>query len=458
MENFSDDSLNLSKLAKRHLWMHMTRMWGFGDDDVPIMVRGEGPYIWDSKGKRYLDALSGMLTVQIGHGRTELGLAAAKQSETLGYTPIWSQGHLPAIELASRLAALAPGDLNRIFFTTGGGESVESAWKLARQYYKLIGQPSRYQMISRYGAWHGVGLGALALTGLPLTQMPFEPLVPGGVKVPNTNFYRAPVEKDDLEKFGIWAADEIERAIIREGALSVAGVILEPVQSSGGCIPPPPGYWHRVRQICDRYGVLLISDDVICGFGRLGHTFGAQKYDYVPDMITVAKGLTSGYAPLGALICSDRLMEPFQKASNVFMHGVTFAGHPVSCAVALANLEILESERIYENVLNFEGSFKKVLDGLRNLSLVGDIRGDGFFYAIEIVKEQVGRVPLSNEESDRVLSFLNRALIDVGILCRADKRVDPVITLCPPLICGPSHFQEIAVALRHVLSEAEKLL
>jgi adenosylmethionine-8-amino-7-oxononanoate aminotransferase len=449
------DNERLSDLAKRHLWMHMTRMWSYDDADVPIIVSGEGAYIFDAKGRRYLDALAGMLTVQIGHGREELGKAAAKQSATLGYAPIWSQGHVPAIELAARLADLAPGDLNRSFFTTGGGESVETAWKLARQYFKAIGQPSRYKVISRYGAWHGVGLGALSLTGLPSTQIPFEPLVPGGVKVPNTNFYRAPISTEDEVAFGMWAADEIERAIVREGPSSVAAVLLEPIQASGGCITPPPGYWKRVRDICDRHGVLLVSDDVICGFGRLGHAFGAQRYDYLPDMVTMAKGLTSGYAPLGALLCRDFLMEPFLDGKSVFMHGVTFGGHPVSCAVALANLDIMENEGLFAHVLENESAFRQTLERLADLPLVGEVRGAGYFYAIELVKDAATRERLAEDESDRVLATINRKLVEVGVLCRADKRVDPVITLCPPLVCGQDQFDEIEAALREALVAAE---
>ena len=452
------ETQRLSELAKRHLWMHMTRMGNFEDQEVPVIVRGEGPYVWDARGRRYLDALAGMLTVQVGHGRQELAEAAARQAEQLAFWPVWGAGHPPGIELAARIANLAPGDLNRVFFVTGGGEAVESAWKLARQYHKAVGQPGRYKLISRAGAWHGVGMGALALTGLPAVQLPFEPLVPGAVKVPSTNFYRAPVFADDYEAFGEWAADEIDRAIIREGAASVAGVILEPVQSSGGCIPPPPGYFQRVREICDRHGVLLISDEVICAFGRLGHTYGAGRYDYLPDMIAVAKGLTSGYSPLGALICSDRLMEPFLQGTSTFTHGVTFAGHPVSCAVALANLDLFEAEDILGHVRANEPVFRAALGTLEDLPIVGEVRGAGFFYAIELVKDKATRGKFTDEEADRVLAHLNAGLFDAGILCRADRRVDPGIILCPPLICGPEHFDLIADVLRGLLPDAGQLV
>src|SRR5436305_2315241 len=314
-------------------------MASYTDGDVPVIVRGEGQYVFDSNGKRYLDGLSGLFVSQIGHGRTELAEAGARQASELAYFPLWSYAHPRAIELAQRLADLAPGDLNRVFFTTSGSEAVESAWKLAKQYFKAIGQPGRYKVISREIAYHGTSMGALAVTGLAPIKAPFEPLPPGGVRVPNTNFYRAPdFVAADLDAFGRWAADEIDRAIEREGPESVAAVFVEPVQNSGGCFPPPPGYFRKVREICDRHGVLMVSDEVICAFGRLGEWFGATRFGYQPDIITMAKGMSSGYSPIGAMIASDKLMEPFLGGEAMFLHGLTFAGHPVSSAVALANL------------------------------------------------------------------------------------------------------------------------
>src|SRR5262252_8529772 len=327
----------LQEAAKRNLWLHFTRHSGYANADIPIIVRGEGQYVYDQHGKRYLDGLAGLFVSQIGHGRAEVAEAGARQATELAYFPLWSYAHPRAIELAERLAVLAPGDLNRVFFTTSGSEAVESAWKLAKQYFKAIGQPGRYKVLSRAIAYHGASMGALAITGLPGIKEPFEPLPPGGVRVPNTNFYRAPAfVADDITAFGVWAADEIENAILREGPESVAAVFLEPCQNSGGCFPPPPGYFPRVRDICDRYGVLLVSDEVICAFGRLGYYFGSERYGYQPDIITFAKGVTSGYSPLGGMITSDALIQPFTEGTTSFLHGVTFAGHPVSCAVALA--------------------------------------------------------------------------------------------------------------------------
>jgi len=441
--------------ARDHLWMHFTRMSTYHQSDVPIIVRGEGPYVWDDKGKRYLDGLAGLFVVQVGHGREELAQAAAKQASELAFFPLWSYAHPKAIELAERLAHLAPGDLNRVFFTTGGGEAVESAWKVAKQYFKLSGKPLKHKVISRNIAYHGTPQGALSITGIPAAKAMFEPLVPGAHKVPNTNFYRAPEHGDDLEAFGLWAANRIEEAIEFEGPETVAAVFLEPVQNSGGCFPPPAGYFARVREICDKHDVLLVSDEVICAFGRLGHYFGSDRYGYQPDIITCAKGMTSGYSPIGAMIATDRVIEPFLHGDATFAHGYTFGGHPVSAAVALANLDIFEREKLNEHVRETAPAFRATLEKLTDLPIVGDVRGDGFFYGIEMVKDKVTRETFDDEESERLLrGFLSKALFEAGLYCRADDRGDPVIQLSPPLICDQSHFDEMEQILRSVLTEA----
>jgi adenosylmethionine-8-amino-7-oxononanoate aminotransferase len=438
-----------------HLWMHFTRMSAYRNAEVPTIVRGDGPYIWDANGRRYLDGLAGLFVVQVGHGRGELAEAASKQAAELAYFPVWSYAHPKAVELADRLAELAPGDLNKIFFTTGGGEAVESAWKLAKQYFKLTGKPTKHKVISRAIAYHGTPHGALSLTGLPELKAPFEPLVPSAFRVPNTNFYRAPEHGDDIEAFGRWAADRIAEVIEFEGPDTVAAVFLEPVQNAGGCFPPPPGYFERVREICDEYDVLLVSDEVICAFGRLGRYFGSDVYGYQPDIITCAKGLTSGYAPGGAMIASDRLFEPFARGTAMFAHGYTWGGHPVSSAVALANLEIFERERLNEHVAANSPAFRATLEKLLDLPIVGDVRGDGFFFGIELVKDKATKETFDDDESERLLrGFLSKALFEAGLYCRADDRGDPVIQLSPPLICEQSHFDEMEQILRGVLTEA----
>ena len=449
------DAEVLSAKAREHLWMHFTRQSSYANSPVPTIVKGDGAYIWDANGKKYLDALAGLFVVQAGHGRIELAEAAYRQASELAFFPIWSYAHPKAIELADRLADYAPGDLNKVFFTTGGGEAVETAWKLAKQYYKLMGKPMKTKVISRAVAYHGTPHGALSITGVPAMKQMFEPLVPGALKVPNTNFYRAPEHGDDLEAFGRWAADQIEVAIENEGADTVACVFLEPVQNSGGCFPPPPGYFQRVREICDRHDVLLVSDEVICAFGRLGTMFACDKFGYVPDMITCAKGMTSGYSPIGACVISDKVAAPFWSGTDYFPHGYTFGGHPVSSAVALANLDLFEREGLNQHVLDNEGAFRATLSKLNDLPIVGDVRGDGYFYGIELVKNKSTKETFDDAESERLLrGFLSKALYDAGLYCRADDRGDPVVQLAPPLIVGQPEFDEIEQILRSVLTEA----
>ncbi len=458
----ADQRARLQQSARDHLWLHFTRHSAYASADVPVIVRGEGAYIYDDQGKRYLDGLAGLFVGQVGHGRTELAEVAAKQAAQLAFHPLWSYAHPHAIELAERIATMAPGDLNRVFFTPGGGEAVESAWKLAKAYFKLTGKPTKHKVISRSIAYHGTPQGALSITGIPGMKAPFEPLVPSTFRVPNTNHYRAdemPGAPTDLEEFGRWAADRIGEAIEFEGPETVAAIFLEPVQNSGGCFPPPPGYFQRVREICDQYDVLLVSDEVICAFGRLGHMFGADRYDYQPDIITCAKGLTSGYSPLGAMITTDRLMEPFLEGDSSFLHGYTFGGHPVSCAVAMANLDIFENEGLNEHVLATEGAFRSTLEKLKDLPIVGDVRGDGYFYGLELVKDKDTKETFDDAESERLLrGFLSKALYDAGLYCRADDRGDPVIQLAPPLICDQQQFDEMEDILRVVLDKAWSLL
>jgi len=447
---------NRQQAARDHLWMHMARHSNLADGGtVPVITRGEGHMIYDDAGKGYIDGLAGLFVVQVGHGRSELAEAAAKQAEKLPFMPLWSYAHEPAIDLAERLAHYAPGDLNRVFFTTGGGEAVESAWKLAKQYFKLTGKPGKTKVISRAVAYHGTPQGALSITSIPGMKTPFEPLVPGTFRVPNTNFYRAPQEHADNEKeFGLWAAERIREAIEFEGPESVAAVFLEPVQNSGGCFPPPPGYFQRVREICDEYDVLLVSDEVICAFGRIGSMFACEDFGYVPDIITCAKGLTSGYSPIGAMIASDRLFEPFTRGDTTFYHGYTFGGHPVSAAVAMANLDIFEREGLNAHVKENAPAFRSTLEKLLDLPIVGDVRGEGYFYGIELVKDKATKETFTDEESERLLrGYLSGALFDAGLYCRADDRGDPVVQLAPPLTIGQKEFDQIESILRSVLTE-----
>ena len=441
----------LQQQAMRHLWMHFSRMGAYGPDhEIPIIARADGCYVYDDHGNRYLDGLSALFCVNAGHGRTELGEAAARQVEELDFYTLWSYAHPRAIELATRIASLAPGDLNRVFFTSGGSEAVESALKLARNYHRIKGKGQKHKVIAREIAYHGTSLGALSATGITELRAPFEPLTPGGCHVPNTNAYRWPDDRHPL-----WAATAIEERIVFEGPETVAAVIVEPVQNAGGCFVPPEGYFERVREICDRYDVLFISDEVICAWGRLGHWFGCERFGYVPDIVTMAKALTSAYAPMGALVASDRVAEPFMEGKESFVHGFTFAGHPVAAAVAMANIDIFEREDLCGHVLAKEGEFRQMLETLHDLPIVGDVRGAGFFQAIELVKDKETKESFDDDEAEDLLrGFLSGELYRRGLICRADDRGDPVIQLAPPLIADSEQFEEIHDVLRGVLTDA----
>ena len=451
----TETGADLQELARKHLWLHFTRMGGFdADHPIPIIARGEGAYVYDEHGNRYLDGLSGLFCCNAGHGRADIGEAMERQVRELDFVTNWSYAHPRAIELATRIANLAPGDLNHVFFTSGGSEAVESALKLARQYFRVTGKGQKHKVIAREVAYHGTTMGALMATGISGLRAPFEPFAQGGCHVPNTNSYHWPADRDPL-----WAAERIRERIEFEGPETVAAVILEPVQNAGGCIPPQEGYFQRVREICDRYDVLLVSDEVICSWGRLGHYFGCQRYGYQPDIITSAKALTSAYAPMGAMIASERLYEPFSTGTTSFVHGFTFAGHPVAAAAAMANLDVFEREDLCGNVLAKEDEFRAMLDGLRDIPIVGDVRGAGYFHAIELVKDQDTKEGFSDEESESLLrGFLSGELYRRGLICRADDRGDPVLQLAPPLICGTEHFEEIESVLRGVLTEAAERL
>jgi adenosylmethionine-8-amino-7-oxononanoate aminotransferase len=441
----------LQEQARRHLWMHFTRMGEYSDsNEIPIIVRGEGCYVYDEHGKRYLDGLASLFCTQLGHGRADLVQAGADQAKDLGYFSSWSYAHPRTIELATRVAELAPGELNRVFFTNSGSESVEAALKMARQYHRLTGKPHKHKLIAREIAYHGTTFGAMTATGIPDYRTPFEPLLPGVSHIPNTGTYRFPENRDPLE-----LAEALANRIEFEGPETVAAVIMEPVQNAGGCLLPPEGYFERVREICDEYDVLLISDEVICAWGRLGAYFGSARIGYQPDIITTAKGLTSAYAPMGAVIASDRVAEPFMQGANSFLHGATWGGHPVAAAIALANLDAFENEDVIGHVQANEGAFRAMLESLTDLPIVGEVRGMGYFYAIELVKDKETKESFDEDECETLLrGYLSTEMFERGLICRSDDRGDPVVQLSPPLIAGQQQFDEIHDVLRPVLEEA----
>ena len=435
-------------------------MGNYRDTEVPIIERGEGPYLFDVHGKRYLDMLSGLFTVQIGYSYgEELGQAALEQMRKLPYYTNWTFAHPPAAELAAKLAELAPPAINRAFFVSGGSEAVESAWKLARQYHAANGQPMRRKVISRKVAYHGTTMGALSITGITAIRTPFEPLIDGVRHVANTNRYRCKY-CSDAQECTLACADEVAETIEQEGPDTVAMVIMEPVQNSGGTFTPHPEYHRRVREICDHYGVLQVADEVICGFGRLGEWFGCERYGYEPDLITCAKGLTSGYASLGAVLISDRVAEPFVERGEYYLHGITFGGHPMATAIGLANLDVMERLDVLGNVRANEAYFAEQLRGLAgDHDIVGDVRGAGYFMSLELVKDRATRQTFTPEECQVLLrEFLSPQLQEAGVICRADDRGDPVIQLSPPLICTREHIDEAMRALDSVLPRAQKLM
>ena len=449
----------LEQMARDHLWLHFTRMGAYAEGGMPIIVRGEGCYLYDQNDKRYLDALAGLFAVQIGYSYgDEVGQAAHEQMRELPFYTNWSYAHPRAVELAAEVADLAPGDLNRVFFVSGGSEAVESAWKLARQYHAARGE-RRWKAVSRRIAYHGTTMGALSINGIAALRAPFEPLVPDVVHVRNTNRYHRPPEETP-EQFTAFLLDDLEEAILQAGPETVAMVIMEPVQNAGGCFTPPTdGYWPGVRAICDKYGILLCADEVICGFGRLGDWFGSAKYDIKPDIVTSAKGLSSAYASIGAVITTDKVFEPFATGTSMYTHGITFGGHPVMCAIALKNIEIMKRERIVEHVAENAEMMRSSLAQLKDLPIVGDLRGTGYFYALELVKDRETRESFNEEESETLLrGFLSGALWERGLICRADDRGDPVVQISPPLIAGQAEIDEMTGILGDVLSEASKML
>ncbi len=450
--------LDLQQAAKDHLWMHFTRMSAYKDAPVPIIERGDGCYLYDSNGKRYLDALAGLFAVQVGYGHgEEIGAAAEAQMRELPYYTNWSYAHPRSIELATKVAELAPEGLNRVFFTSGGSESVESAWKLARQWHTANGE-RRWKAIGRDVAYHGSSLGALSITGVAGIRSPFEPLVPQVSHVRNTNRFRRP-EGETEAQFTQFLLDELEQRIESEDPETVAMVIMEPVQNSGGAFTPPAGYFQGVRELCDQHGILLVADEVITGFGRIGDWFASNRFDIKPDMITSAKGLSSAYASIGAVIASDKVAAPFMDGTAMYTHGVTFGGHPVQSAIALKNIEIMERLQLPQRVRATEDQFRATLAALLELPIVGDLRGTGYFYALELVKDKETNATFTDEEAEKLLrGFLSERLYDAGIICRADDRGDPVVQISPPLIAEQQQFDEIVSILGEVLTEASRLV
>jgi adenosylmethionine-8-amino-7-oxononanoate aminotransferase len=446
-------------VAQGSALLHFSRNGAYGPDgaDLLVLERGEGAHVFDTNGNRYVDGLSSLYCAQIGYSfGEEMGSVAAKQLQQLAFNTMWNTAHPPALELADRLAGLAPDPINKVFFTSGGSESVEAAWKIARQYHVFNGEPQRLKAIARKIAYHGVTLGALALTGVPAYKDAFGPPAIQTRHVSNTNAFRSQVQGEALTA---QLLEEIESVILEEGPDTVAVIVAEPVQNAGGCFVPPPGYWPGLRELADRYGILLHADEVITGFGRIGEWFAVERYGAIPDLITVAKGLTSAYAPMGAVLVSDRVAAPFYEQNRTLLHGITFGGHPLSAAIALKNIEIFEREGVIDNVNAHEAGLEARLLTLKDeLPIVGDVRGAGFFWAVEFVKDDAG-TRFDADQRERLLrGYMPKAMLDAGLIARADDRGDAVMQIAPPLISDDQILDEIVDKMRTVLRGAQDLM
>jgi len=443
-------------VAQRSALLHFTRNGNYTADGSELLVieRGEGAYVFDSNGNRHLDGLSSLYCAQIGYSYgEEMGAVAAAQMQQLAFSTMWSAAHPAALDLADRLAELAPEGINRVFFTSGGSESVEAAWKIARQYHVANGEPQRLKAIARNIAYHGVTLGALSFTGVPGYKEQFGPPAIYTRHVANTNSFRSELQGEALTAKLL---KEIEDVIQEEGPDTIGVIIAEPVQNAGGCLMPTPGYWQGLREIADRYGILLHADEVITAFGRIGEYFSVSRFDVIPDLITVAKGLTSAYAPMGAVLVADRVAAPLYEDKRMLMHGITFGGHPLSAAVALKNLEIFERDQILENVHAHEPGLRARLEQLQSeLPIVGDVRGAGFFWALEFVKD-ADNTRFDADERERLLrGYMPGALYRAGLVARPDDRGDAVLQIAPPLIADDELLDELVERMHTVLLGAQ---
>lgn len=426
--------------AHKGEWLNWSKMADFQNQSPPVIVSGEGPYAIDKDGNRFLDGVSGLFTTQIGysHGK-EIGEAAAKQLEELCFYPNWAATHPSALALTERILGLAPDRMARVLLTSGGSESVESAMKLVRQHFLAKGQPLKRKIIARRGAYHGCTMGALALTGIPLSRVPFEPLDPNVRHAPNTH-QRSCLYCQDKGGCTLTCADAIEQQILAEGPDTVAAVVVEPIQNGGG-LPPADGYGARIREICNRYGVLLWCDEVITGFGRVGGWFASDRLGFDADICTFAKGITSGYAPCGGVVFTEAVGEPLINADTMYAHGFTFGGHPLACAVSLKNLEIMERLGVMDNVLANEDYYAAAMaDVAASSDLVVEARGKGFYHSLELTDNAL-TAPVAG------------AVRKHGVIVRPDVRVKPMVVTALPLICGHAEIDELTGALKAALAD-----
>jgi 4-aminobutyrate--pyruvate transaminase len=443
------DTAELSAQDQEHLLHPVSNLRFMRENGPLVMVRGEDVFLWDSDGKRYIDAFAGLWNVNVGHGREELADAAAAQIREVAFVPnFFGLASPPPIELATRLAELFPGALNYFQFTSGGAEANETALKIARYHWWLKGQPEKVKIISRHMAYHGIAMGALAATGIPTYHEGFGPRVPGFVHITPPYAYRYG-EGMSEDEFVAKLVQELEETIEREGAGTIAAMIGETIHGGGGVIVPPDGYWPAMAEVLRKHDILLILDEVICGFGRTGTMFGMQQYGVTPDIVSFAKGVTSGYIPLGGVGVSDEIFETLSTPDRMFMHGFTYSGHPVACAVALPNLDIIEREKLPENAAH-AGSYLlgQLHDKLDNHPNVGNIRGKGLMLFVEIVADKATKAKF--DPSANLSPRLTKATREHGIIVRP---VNDGIAMAPPLTIQEPELDQIASAIAGSINE-----
>lgn len=446
-------STSLSKeeileLDQKYVWHHMSPH----NPNPMVLVSGKNSTVTDIDGKNYLDGMSGLWCVNVGYGREEIAKAAAKQLQALPYVPM-SQGNVPSILLAEKLNEWLGGDY-RIFYSNSGSDANEVAFKIARQYHQQNGEPLRYKFISRYRAYHGNSMGALSATGQANRKVKYEPLSSGFQHVAPPYCYRCPFGKT-YGDCGIQCAKAIEDIINYEGCETIAGIIMEPVITGGGVIVPPAEYLTKVREICDKFGILLIVDEVICGFGRSGKQFGHQNFGIKPDIVTMAKGMTSAYSPLSATAVSSDLYEVFKQpgTDNHFRHVNTFGGNPASCAVALKNLEIIERENLIERASYLGKELRKRLDGLLLYKNVGDIRSFGFIAGIELVEDKMSKEPASPELVLKIITECKAQGLIIGRNGDTVPGYNNILTLSPPFTTTDEELDFIVSTLNKAFSK-----
>ncbi|MBD7985459.1 aspartate aminotransferase family protein [Sporosarcina sp. Sa2YVA2] len=450
MTSVHEQTKSLVEKDRENIWHHIS---AYNEKNPPMVIeKGEGAWITDHKGDRYLDGMAGLWAVNVGYGREEMAEAAYEQMKKLAYVPM-TQSHGPAIELAEKVNELLGGDY-KIFYSNSGSDANEVAFKLARQFHQQNGEHSRYKFISRYRAYHGSSMGALAATGQALRKYKYEPLAPGFLHIAPPDNYRRPAGQS-VGEYNIQRAQEFEEKIIWEQKETIAGIIMEPLITGGGILIPDPIYVEKVQEICTRHGVLLIIDEVICGFGRTGKMFGHQHFKCKPDIVTMAKGLTSAYLPLSITAIRKDIYDQFDTGedNSHFRHVNTFGGNPAACALALKNIEIIERERLVERSAELGERLLKELAELNEHPHVGDIRGLGFLLGIELVENKDTKEPATNERMARIMGACKANGLIVGKNGDTVAGYNNILALSPPLSCTDEDFDFIVAVLKKVFNE-----